>query len=393
MEAALMTSKPTNVQETLSFGIETYLMKQRPVAIGLLVLGGIVLAIVRSDPVLDKTALAAGLILVVGSLAYITYAHYRAALPGKPVLVLSPSGIRTRMGVRKEYSIPWNEIHGVETIDTSALPLSWILSSRHTVTFRDVTVVLVSRRFYDKHVHVRSWLMRGPYWSCFFVPTGDSVQIAIMHEHVSVPPQDMRAAIEQRWCAFSNHPNARLPPKPHVFGSTSRLLPDGWTIPPAVKRLALLCAALFAAVAIYFHDWGATYLLHPDIPEGSGGVYLRDLLDKESVHARLGDGRMVRLRRADVTETGPVQCVREIIRDTSAGTTASPVYRAHSYCTAALKHITGTTARAVFKLESKTITERTFSDKERTYKAIVPVPIAIEEAERRLCLLGWCAAK
>ena len=96
----------------------------------------------------------------------------------------------------KTVLIPWSEIHGVDSID-----ISGSVGGRDAY-LPDVTVVLVTRAFYDRYIHVRSWLLRGPGWHMNFVPKGDMMQVALHHEIMSATALELRAAVEARWSAF-----------------------------------------------------------------------------------------------------------------------------------------------------------------------------------------------
>ncbi len=73
---------------------------------------------------------------------------------------------------------------------------------RNTFFFDDVTVVLVSKQFYNSQIFVRSYFLRGPGWKANFIPKGKLVQAALQHTLVSVEPQALRQAVEARWHAF-----------------------------------------------------------------------------------------------------------------------------------------------------------------------------------------------
>jgi hypothetical protein len=74
------------------------------------------------------------------------------------------------------------------------------------VAFTGVTVVLVTQAFYDQHIHVDSWLLRGPNWHNFFIPKGSMMQVAFHHDALAAPAAELRTAIETRWRAFGGAP-------------------------------------------------------------------------------------------------------------------------------------------------------------------------------------------
>jgi hypothetical protein len=86
------------------------------------------------------------------------------------------------------------------------------------MTLRNVTVVVVSQRFYDTVIHVDSLLLRGPGWENWFVPKGDMVQVALHHEALPVTADTLHAAVLARWTAFRGadpaHAQSSVPSMP-----------------------------------------------------------------------------------------------------------------------------------------------------------------------------------
>ena len=115
-------------------------------------------------------------------------------------------GIHYRIPWVKEFLIPWREIRGIETIDVTTS--NWSYRNPGTMTFGNVTVLLVPKPFYDARIFVDSFFLRGPGWEANFIPKGDLVQVALHHELVSAEPRALREAVEARWHAFRNQPRA-----------------------------------------------------------------------------------------------------------------------------------------------------------------------------------------
>ena len=87
------------------------------------------------------------LTLTVGA-ASTLYGLVRLWVPGKPMLLMSPAGLRLHFDFLKTMVIPWHEVRGVDTTDIKG-------EFRGTpVLLTGVTVVLVSRKFYDRRIHV-----------------------------------------------------------------------------------------------------------------------------------------------------------------------------------------------------------------------------------------------
>jgi hypothetical protein len=83
-----------------------------------------------------------------------------------------------------------------------------------------VTVVLVTRALYDQHIHVSSFIMRGPGWDFHFIPKndpalGELVQVSLHHSDLPATAAELREAVTARWKAFGN---TRLPEPKSVRG-------------------------------------------------------------------------------------------------------------------------------------------------------------------------------
>jgi hypothetical protein len=133
---------------------------------------------------------------IVGGAFACIYELVRLLLPPKPLVVLSPQGLRMRIEWVKEFLIPWREVRGVDTIDVTAR------FGREVMFVPGVTVVLVSKAFYDRYIYVGSWILRGPGWDSNFVPKGDMVQVALHHLLLDASAAELRLGVELRWRAF-----------------------------------------------------------------------------------------------------------------------------------------------------------------------------------------------
>lgn len=192
-----------DVQRTLAFGRQKLNCKW--LLLGLVCLAlGIGLLWAKSPRATAEDILMCTLAIALGGFIA-GYALFRMAVPGKPLVVLSRSGIRMQIEWVKHFDIPWHEVRGVDTIDIHAN------LGRHSVTFEGVTVVLVSRAFYQRRIHIASWLLRGPGWDANFIPKDDLVQVALHHEALPVEASDLRTAVEMRWQAFRDASRPSVP--------------------------------------------------------------------------------------------------------------------------------------------------------------------------------------
>ena len=76
-----------------------------------------------------------------------------------------------------EFLIPWTEVHGVDSISIEGF---------RGAIFDNVTVVLVTQDFYDRVIHVDSFIRRGPGWDQFFIPRDGMMQVALHHAFLPV---------------------------------------------------------------------------------------------------------------------------------------------------------------------------------------------------------------
>jgi hypothetical protein len=148
-----------------------------------------------------------GTILLLVSIGFSLFLLYRLYNPGPSRLTLSPAGLQLRAGGR-DVLIPWREIASIDTTDLKVRNWGRGAILFPTITFRDCTMVKVSRPFYEQAIHVPSVFMQGPGWQGVFHAEGDSMRIALHHDQFMVTSQEVRAHIEARWRAFRgrSHP-------------------------------------------------------------------------------------------------------------------------------------------------------------------------------------------
>lgn len=130
------------------------------------------------------------------SVPCILYGLHRSLKRGTPLLVLSPAGLRIHVDFVKTIEIPWREVRGVEKDNVTGT------FRGEPVRFDDVTVVLVSKDFYDRHIHIHDFLLRGPGWEQNFIVKGDMVQVALHHAAMNATSAELFTAAQTRWRAF-----------------------------------------------------------------------------------------------------------------------------------------------------------------------------------------------
>jgi hypothetical protein len=206
-----MPADPSDVHTTLEYRLDAELADWLPIGVLTIFCGLFLFAIAQPGlpPFWETIGAAAGIAVGIGIAALALWRRFRR---GDLVYVLSPMGVHIRSPWMKEIFIPWREIREVDTTDITWR--HWLTRYPHDITSRGVIVVLVSREFYDAHIHINSLLLRGPYWhKTNFIPKGDLVQCALHSEIVSVKPRLLRAAVEARWRAFRDQPAAPVKPR------------------------------------------------------------------------------------------------------------------------------------------------------------------------------------
>jgi hypothetical protein len=196
-----MTIEATDVHQTLEYRMDAAFVRLLPTGL-LLCFLGLLMFVIEDGPSIEGAL--AGTVLVVVGTGLCAFALWRRQNPGRPLFWLSPMGVHYRIAWVKTILVPWHEIKDIDTIAIT----TWNGSFRHpgTMTFHDVTAVLVSQQFYDAHIHIGSFFLRGPGWGNIFIPKGPLVQIALHHEAASTDPGALRAAVEARWRAFRDEP-------------------------------------------------------------------------------------------------------------------------------------------------------------------------------------------
>lgn len=202
-----MNGSVPDIHQILEYRADTAIVRMLPVGLALCFLGLLGLALLDADRPSGRDfaelILAIGICLTAG-IGIIGLALWKRFNRSRPVFVLSPAGVHYRIPWVKEFVVPWREIRGVDAIDITSS--NWSIRRPGTITFSDVTAVLVSKEFYDAYIHVSSLFLRGPGWGNVFVPKDALVQMALHHELVSVEPRALREAVKARWQAFHDQP-------------------------------------------------------------------------------------------------------------------------------------------------------------------------------------------
>jgi hypothetical protein len=222
-----MEPEQADVHTTLEYRLDAEFADWLPIGVLTIFCGLFLFAIAQPGlpPPGETIGAAAAIVVGIGIAALSLWRRFRR---GGPVYVLSPTGIHIRWPWVKEIFIPWCEVKEVDTIDITVW--HWLTKYPRNLEYRGVTVALVSKEFYDAHIHIDSLFLRGPYWhETAFIATGELVQCALHADPVSADPRLLRKAVEARWLAFRDQPAAPLKPRtasvPTVIAAALRRAP------------------------------------------------------------------------------------------------------------------------------------------------------------------------
>jgi hypothetical protein len=194
-----MDAAEPDVHQTLEYRGDATIAGLLPFGLMLCFLASLVLAL---DGRPDRGIVAAVCIVMSAGIGLVAAALWRRRHSGKPMFVLSPHGVHFRLG-SAYVLVPWREVRSIDSVDVSSWNFS--IGRPGTITFHDVTVILVPREFYEVHILLPFW-RRGPAWRATFIPKSEMIQFALHHEAVSVEARALRAAVEARWHAFRGQP-------------------------------------------------------------------------------------------------------------------------------------------------------------------------------------------
>jgi hypothetical protein len=142
---------------------------------------------------------------VIFSLGYIAIAILKQVRPGATVLKLVPTGLVFNFSGLKDLRIPWYEVEHVGLLEH-------ILPGGIVSRFPNNPVVAVSQEFYERNILPRRSFLTGNYWTAYFQPKGAQIQILLPWYWLSLPMDEVTNAVDARWKAFREQPDAQAPP-------------------------------------------------------------------------------------------------------------------------------------------------------------------------------------
>jgi hypothetical protein len=203
-----MNPKYTDPHEPLHFSRAKLGRKFFLFGLFALAMGALILYLARDY---DTGQKAAGYFVLAIGFALCLYEMHRHFHPGKPLLSLAPDGVRFRIDLVKELYIPWHEVKAVRKIDVTDVTGRWPFQR----TFRNVTALVVTADYYERHLDVGNAFLRGPGWGNLFVPDekNNVMQMALHDGVLPASNEEIHAAVETRWKAFRDQarPKAKTP--------------------------------------------------------------------------------------------------------------------------------------------------------------------------------------
>jgi hypothetical protein len=128
--------------------------------------------------------------------AFCFYEIYKMMEPNSALIELLPQGIIFRT-TNEDFIVPWNEIRGVDSIDIH------FKFRRRLEFYPNVTVILVSKFFYDRVINTGNFFSRGPGWGAHFIEKdADTMQLALHHELLPASAAEVKRQVEARWKEF-----------------------------------------------------------------------------------------------------------------------------------------------------------------------------------------------
>lgn len=180
-----------------------------------------------------------GWMMIDMGLIWVAYSVYVHRHPSEPVFILSPAGVSFHRSWLRGLFIAWQDMARAGPLDVSTGSTPSLVPQ--------VTVVTVSKDFYDGRVVPMRSVLQPPGSDSMFRAKGDLVQIVLTGPQIVVEPADLRVPVEVRWTAFHNAPRTSAVP--------DRLPEDGivlgrWSYDGAWWRVAWFAAPAFAILGV-----------------------------------------------------------------------------------------------------------------------------------------------
>ena len=185
-----MSDAYIDVNERLIWS-RTKLHRKRMIVFAVGVVAAVVIVVLADRPLERWGFGAAGVVFF----CFCFYDIYKMMEPNSALIELLPQGIIFRT-TSEDFIVPWNEIKGIESTDIHTK-----FRGRPEL-YPNVTVILVSKLFYDRVIDTGNFITRGPGWGAHFIEEGDTVKAALHHEIIPASAEEIKRQVEARWKAF-----------------------------------------------------------------------------------------------------------------------------------------------------------------------------------------------
>ncbi len=190
-----MSATSDELRDTVRFGSSRRLsMQMIPFALGIIALGVVLLWLELSQPYPESTAMA--WLILAGGLAFLIIALVSHARKETHSLVISPFGVLYDHAAK--HVIPWSEITSIGRMDATHG------TGKSRTRARNAVYLTIGESYYRARIFEDTFFNKV-FGSDFFLNKGDDIRIPVFHPLISEKADDIWAAVEPRWRAFSEH--------------------------------------------------------------------------------------------------------------------------------------------------------------------------------------------
>ena len=177
---------------------------------------------------------------------YIAYALLRHHRPGRPIVMLSRSGVTFHRSWLRNLFIPWQDIQAVGHLEVSS-------AAGFVSTNPNAIAVTVTNDFYARTIAPKRSFLAPPGSEWMFRPKGAMMQMVLTSSDVAVAAEDYRVPIEARWKAFRDLPVS----VPEVGGVHGKRVTYGrWSFDCSWWQSIMFLAPLVGMAAVVLHAKG-----------------------------------------------------------------------------------------------------------------------------------------
>lgn len=362
--------KPIDIHKTLRLTTDAHDRRVLILAVCGLAMGAFLLFVATKTRGGDNRLFGAAMMLF--AFGYLIYALVRSTEPLKPLLELSSRGLVYRGLGERDLVLSWNDVSAVETI----------YNGRHKGAPIYKIAVVVPHRLIETRFKTEQTGL-GQLWTSRAIERqGNDARIILPHDRVSLTYGQLRDELEERWRAFSDHPNAKQTPAARVDEEREK---KRW--PRELRIVVAIAAVVFAAPVIYYGNWIMLWLGTHNPDEWTQREYLQLLLKRETLTIRQSNANILRVSGLQVADARETRCATEIERVGAA--VLLPRYERVTYCQTAVRLRSGEEGAAVWKVYRKTDTT-SFDGRPIVTSYTTAGSVEPSEVATVLCKMGRC---